>query len=72
MGMSGPHDSAKQAEYKPTVKRWNGYNFESGNYPKAEANDGFDKHVLRHFGLPEDFQPTEFEAQRMIISFLED
>ena len=36
----------------------------AGNYPKWDNNTEDEKEVLRHFGLPEDYHPTEDEAYR--------
>jgi hypothetical protein len=43
-----------------------------GNYPKWDRNTEDEKEILRHSGLPEDYHPTEDEAYRLMIAYLED
>jgi hypothetical protein len=43
----------------------------SGNYPKWNKNSQFEKDCLKQVGLPEDYHPTEEEAERIVIAALE-
>ncbi len=43
-----------------------------GLYPKWDKNTEDEKEILRHFGLPEDYHPTEDEAYRLMTAYLED
>jgi len=43
-----------------------------GTYPKWDRNTEDEKEILRHFGLPEDYHPTENEAYRLMTAYMED
>lgn len=43
-----------------------------GAYAKWDGNDAFERSLLKHFGFPEDYHPTEEEAYALITAFLED
>ena len=43
----------------------------AGLYPRWDNNTDFEKSVLRHFGFPEDYHPTEEEAYQLMIATLE-
>jgi hypothetical protein len=43
-----------------------------GNYPKWDRNTEAEQAILRYSGLPEDYHPTEDEAYRLMIAYLED
>ncbi len=45
---------------------------ETGNYPKWDKNSQFERDCLKQVGLPEDYHPTEAEAERIVIAALED
>jgi hypothetical protein len=48
------------------------YQIAHGLYPKTDKNTEFEKEVLRYFGFPEDYLPSEEEAARMIETYMEE
>lgn len=42
-----------------------------GDYPRWDGNSEFEKQILVHEGLPEDFHPDEEQAYRITIAALD-
>lgn len=41
----------------------------AGQYPKTDKNNALEKEMLKFFGFPEDYMPTEEEATGMYETY---
>jgi len=64
------HNSGPVLEFFP-MQRPTKSDIDAGLYPRWDENTEFEKSVLRHFGFPEDYHPTEEEAYQLMTAVLE-